>query len=75
MKFRMNGRSFRSASDIADIIASIPTEPLSPAEVESRVMLYSGRQTAGVDLWTGEPINVESEQDDELISDGTECSE
>jgi hypothetical protein len=56
MKFRMNGHTFRSASDIAQIIASIPTEDLPVCEKMDRVNLYCRRFDEACDITTGEPL-------------------
>lgn len=67
MKFRMNGHTFRSASDIAQIIASIPTDHPSHVEIDHRIELMSSRFENRLDLWTGEPLTENDVSADETI--------
>lgn len=51
--FRMNGRSYRSGSDIKQIIASKPSPPLEATEKERRLQLYCERADAGLSVFSG----------------------
>lgn len=73
MAVRINGVTYRSGCDIEILMASRSNlPPLSPAEREARIALYTQRADAGLDLFSGEEC-VELATMDVCDICGNEC--
>lgn len=67
--FRMNGRSYRSGSDINMLMESKPAPQISDEEKERRLQLYCERADAGLCVFSGVALAEEYGEIEDVVVD------